>query len=108
VPAEEISRVPAFTEVPPLYVLAPVKIRVPVPVLVSCCVPPIIPAMVNESAAFTATVASEFVPGPFNVSMLPFDPVSVRMRGVAEVFYVGIEELVETVNGAGGVALGVG
>jgi hypothetical protein len=97
-PAEEIARVPAFTEVPPLYVLVPVKIRVPVLVLVSCCVPPITPAMVNESAAFTATVASEFVPGPFNVSVLPFDPVSVPERVVAKVLSVVIEELLETVN----------
>jgi hypothetical protein len=54
--------------------------------------------MVNESAAFTATVDKEFAPSPLNVSVLAFDPVSVPERVVTKVLPVVIEELLETVT----------
>jgi hypothetical protein len=94
--AAEIERVPALTVVPPLYVLVPVKVSVPVPVLVRFCVPPITPATVNRSALLTATVAREFVPGPFRVRVWPFDPVIVPERVVEKVASVVMAELVVT------------
>ena len=58
--------------------------------------PPIAPATVNASVLFTATVPSEFDPGPPRVRVWPLDPVIVPERVVAKVASVVMTELVVT------------
>ena len=76
----------------------PFNVRVPVPDLLSVCDPPITPPIVKTFELLTATPASELIPDPLKVKVVPLDPVNIPERVVViELSVVSVELLVTLV-----------